>query len=140
MVYDSLPALNKAANRVLFRTQSVFPLQLFPDVLEVTDTKVTIIYGIFIGAKKVMQMPIIEIHNVSLTTSLLFASLTIELKGFEQNPQTIRLLPRGAAIEAEAIISGLILCALDKINTLEYSKEELLAYIRDMGEPETVTI
>lgn len=140
MPYNDVRTLDSAASRVLVRIKTIFPFKIFADIIEVTDSAVTVIYGLGFWSKQVVHMPIKEIQNVKLTTSLLFSSLTFEIKGYEKNPQVITYLPNNSAIDAEAIISGLILCGLDDINTLQYPKETLLHHIRSMGNPETVKI
>ena len=138
MDYNSLNSLEQASSRVLFRAKSLFPFDPFPDVIEVTDTEVKIIFGLMIKSKQVMHMPIKELLNVKLATNLFFGSLTFEIKGYENNPQTVTYLPRQQAIDADAVISGLILCSMNGVDTLQYDPETLLPYLRSIGEVETM--
>lgn len=138
MDYQSLPTLEQASARVLFRAKTLFPFDLFPDVIEVTDTEVKIIYGLMFFSNHVVHMPVKELLNVQLSTNLFFGRLKFEIKGYENNPAAVSYLPRSSAVKADAIISGLILCVMNNIDTLQYSPEELLVYLKSIGQPETV--
>lgn len=138
MSYNTLASLDKASSRVLFRASNVFPFDLFPDVIEVTDTEVQLIYGLLFYSKQVVHMPFKELLNVKLSTNLFFGRLSFEIKGYENNPPAVNYLSRANAVKANAIISGLILCGMNNIDTLQYTPEELLDHLVSIGQSETV--
>jgi hypothetical protein len=140
MKYNTLPELEKVTRRVLYRVETVFPFTLFTDVIEITDEAVTLIFGLMFRSEQVNHLPIQDILNVQLVTNLFFGSLLFEITGYEHNPPVIKFLPREKAVIANEIISGLILCQKNNVDTLQYQPDELRQYLQNIGSPETVTV
>lgn len=95
------------SQQVLMRAKSVFPFQLFPDTVIVDTTKVDIIYSDFFWHKFVFTIPITAIKLVKINVGLFFATMLIEVTGFETNPDAVTYLWRNDAVNLRKLITGL---------------------------------
>ncbi|HRN70543.1 MAG TPA: hypothetical protein PLS49_05145 [Candidatus Woesebacteria bacterium] len=106
----------EAADRVLFKTKTIFPFDLFPDELIIDENKIDIISGLFFDSKDVFSIPISNISGVNSSFDLFFGQLRIEAWGLNKNPEPIRFLNKTDAAKARRIISGLILANKNEID------------------------
>jgi hypothetical protein len=126
---------------VIFETQSVFPFQLFPDRLIVESDKVTIVHRTF-AWKGIFPILLDNLNSVSVNRGLLFAALSFELTGYENNPgDIVHLWPENAA-KAKRYIMGLLNAKkqgvdISKIPITEI-KDDLEKIGKSTGEIETL--
>lgn len=123
--------------RKLFEISSVFPFDFFPDKIVIDENKVSLIFGIFFFSEQVFPIFIKDIKNVTVSSSILFASLTFELTGYEKNPQKIKYLWIPGAMRARRIITGLVACHAEKIDTTKLSESKLLEKVEEIGRART---
>ncbi len=104
----SIQALLNESNTLLFSCYTLFPFTLFPSKIEISETRVEIIYGIFFFANQSVSILIQDIINVVVSTNIFFGSVHFEIKGFTKNPPAVHRLSKQDAIKIKQIVTGLI--------------------------------
>jgi hypothetical protein len=132
----NLEDLQQSAQRVLFRCSSTFPFQLRPDIIEVTDEIVTVIYRQFFGSKREFPIEVADLMNIYYESDGLFAAVNFKIEDYEKPPRKVRFLKRGDAKYLCNIVQGLITCRREGIDTTQYDKAELLQKLEDIGKTE----
>ena len=135
----ALKRLVKKSNRLLVSISShKFPIDLFPDTLNIEEGRITIITRMFLFSK-VHSIDIKYISNIFINTMPFYAQLGIVSKTFENNEIWLNALRQNEAIYARRIIEGLRIFVSKGINTSDYTKEELLEKLEELSTTETVT-
>jgi len=130
--------LVKKSNRILVSISShAFPFDLFPNTINVEEGRITIINRHMLSSE-VHSVDISDISNVFINTSIIFSQLVIISNTFENNEIKIRNLRPKEAIFARRIIEGLRIFENKQINTSNYTKEELIAKLKELSTTETV--
>lgn len=125
------------SNRLLIGTSAVFPLDFFPDTINVEATRVNIIRrSLFFS--EVHSVDIKDITNVFLSQSIFFASLAIVSKTFVENQIKISRLWKNDAVEVRRIIEGLRMITKADIDMNNYSVEELTRKLKELSSTEIV--
>jgi hypothetical protein len=132
--------LVKRSNRILasIRTHK-FPIDIFPDTINVEEGRITIITRDFFFTSQVHSVDIKDISNVFVNTMPFYASLEIVSRTFEDNEITIRALWRSEAILIRRLIEGMRVLEFKQIDTSNYTKEELVAKLKELSTTKTVT-
>lgn len=128
-----LEKLSDSANTKLFSCKTVFPFTLFPDEIYVDKTKVTIAKKVFFLSKNVKTILIKDIRFIDVGTSPFFATLSIEIINYEQNPAPIRFLKRNDAIKMHDIISGMIAVKAEHIDLEDISRKKIVEEATTIG-------
>lgn len=137
---EKLNATVKSANRILFKTQAIFPFDFFPDEVIIDENKVDIISSKFFTSRETFTIPIENINGVTNSLSLFFGELRIEAWGINRLPGPIKYLSRLDAIKARRIISGLILSHKEQIDMRNIPLEELKRKLEEIGRAHERTI
>lgn len=131
-----LDNLVKKTNRRILSIQSVFPFDFFPDTVHIDENKVDVIHRTFFWEKQMFPILIKNINGANITTNPFFATLSIEVTGYEKNPRPIRFLKRNDAVRARRIILGLVACAKEGRKGIDLSKiplTELREKVEEIG-------
>lgn len=120
------------SNRLIIGTSSIFPLDFFPNTVNVEATRVNIIQRTFLFSE-VHSVDIKDISNVFITQSLFFAALIIVSRTFKHNEIKISKLWKKDAIEVRRIIEGLRMIVRADIDMDNYSVEELRNKLRELS-------
>jgi hypothetical protein len=135
----TVAGLVKKSNRILVSiTSHAFPIDLFPDVINVEEGRITIINRHLLSSE-VHSVDIKDISNIFINRTILFSQLVIVSKTFENNEVKIRNLRTSEAVFARRIIEGLRIFEDKQIDTSEYTKEELVAKLEELSTTEIVT-
>ncbi len=126
--------LMKTEGRVLCHIKSVFPMQMFPDELIVDTNKVTFVHKFFFFTKTVFPILIENINGVRIASGPLFASVTVEISGFETNPPPLQALWVSDAVKARSYILGLITAREQNLELDKLSHAELVQKLQYLGE------
>jgi hypothetical protein len=130
--------LVKKSNRILVSISShAFPVDFFPDVINVEEGRVTIIKRHLLSSE-IHSVDIKDISNVFINTTIFFSQLVIISKTFEENEIKIRNLKTPEAIFVRRIIEGLRVFVGKQIDTSGYTKEELIAKLEELSTTEIV--
>jgi hypothetical protein len=121
--------LNKLASsyRILFKAQSVFPFEWFPSEIIITERYIHLIHHSFFGTQKDKTIPISAISTCSCSTGPMLGMLQLELVGEIDHKHKIENIWRADAIQAEKIITGLIIYHQSKIDLGSFSKNDFLS-------------
>lgn len=131
--------LVKKSNRILVSISShAFPIDLFPDILNIEEGRITIIDRHLLSSE-VHSVDIKNISNILINTTIFFSQLVIISKTFEENEIKISNLLTKDAVFARRIIEGLRTFENNNINTSTYTKKELLAKLEELSTTEIVT-
>jgi hypothetical protein len=134
----SVAKLVEQSNRILVSISShAFPIDLFPDTVNVEEGRITIIKRHFL-ASEVHSVDIKDISNVFINTSIFFSQLVIISRTFEDNEIRVRNLHPKDAIFARRIIEGLRVFASKSIDTSGFSQNELVAKLEELSTTKTV--
>lgn len=132
--------LVRKSNRILLTISShKFPVDLFPDTINVEEGRVTIIVRYFFLSSQIHSVDIKDISNILINTSPFFAELVIVSKTFAQNEIRINNLRKEEAVFARRIIEGLRMFENKQIDTSNYKKDELIAKLELLSTTEIVT-
>jgi len=115
----------------------MFPWDIFPNTINVEETRVTIIYR-QLFASQVHSVDIKSISNIFIDTDLFFAALTIVSSTFEENNIKIMKLRKKEAILTRRIIEGLRMFIEKDIDTSKYSIPELVNKLKELSTTETI--
>lgn len=131
--------LVKKSNRILVTISThKFPVDLFPDTLNVEEGRITVITRNFFFSSQVHSVDIKDISNVFINTSPFFAQLVIVSKTFKQNEIRIKYLRQKEAVFARRIIEGLRIFKNKNIDTSDYTNKELVAKLEELSKTEIV--
>jgi hypothetical protein len=130
---EKLDNLINYTNARLYKLSSVFPFDLFPNDVIINQKQVQIVNRYFFFARRDFPILIKNILVPVVETSIFFASLSMEVVGFEQNPDPVKFLKKDEALRAKAIIMGLIVCDKEGIDLSKYSPEDILAKVEEIG-------
>ena len=135
----AVASLVKKSNRIVVSISShAFPIDLFPDVLNVEEGRITIIKRHLLSSE-VHSVDIKDISNVFINTTIFFSQLVIISKTFEENEIKIKNLITKEAIFVRRIIEGLRIFVSKQIDTSIYTQTELIAKLEELSTTEIVT-
>lgn len=138
MFVTQLDALEKQANSVLFRCKTVFPFTIFPTEVEVTETKVSIKRTELPFSGVWEYVMISDIVKAVIEDNPFFASLRIEIRFTEQNPEPIYYLPKKAAHTLQHIITGLVEANHNEVALDQEPSRKVVKKLESIGAPKTL--
>lgn len=115
---EKLDNLTLESKNILFKFQTAFPFDIFPDKIIIDENKVNIVSKDFFFNYHVRSIVIEDITDVSVDTGVFFADLTIVDSSNYRFPitETIRYISKENAFKARKLIQGLILAKSNNIN------------------------
>lgn len=120
------------SNRVLLQVSTVFPLDFFPSIIIVEETRITIIKRQLFSSQT-HSVDLKNISNVSVDSGILFAQITIVSDTFIENQIAINKLWKKDAVLLRRIIEGMRMFVSHNIDTTEYSVSELLSKLKKLS-------
>ncbi len=130
---DGLPKLFSEAQEVLYSVSTVFPFIVFPDKIIIRRNHVDVVKGIFFGSAESQRMLYSDIREMLVSHNPFFASIHFVLIGPPDIYVNVKFMPKGRAMHAKRIISGLIECDRKKVDVSKYTNRELRAYLEEIG-------
>jgi hypothetical protein len=126
--------LVRKSNRIIasIRTHK-FPIDFFPDTINVEEGRVTIITRGSFFTSQVHSVDIKDISNVFINMVPFYAQLVIISRTFEDNEIAIDALIKKEAIFVRRIIEGLRIFKNADIDTSNYSIEDLKAKLAELS-------
>lgn len=132
--------LVKKSNRILATISThKFPIDLFPDTMNVEEGRITVITRNFFFSSQIYSVDIKNIANVLINTAPFFAQLVIVSKTFTENEIRIKYLWKEQAVEIRRIIEGLRTFETEGVDTSLFTKRELIAKLMELSRTEIVT-
>lgn len=121
---QKLQHMSELSSRVLLDVNGIRPFDLFPDHLVIDESKITITIRHFIQSGSSQSFPLSDIRDVVVEAMPFYATLKININGYEDNPLTLGFLPRDKAYEAKRLIYGLQQALKQQINIAEVKDVE----------------
>lgn len=134
---QTMSDLIKKSNRRIISISSLFPWTLFPNTIEVEESRVTFIFRQFL-ASQTHSVNIKDVSSVFIQSSPFFATLQVVSRTFVQNDITIGYLSAKKAQQVKMIIEGLRTFAEHNIETSNYEINELIAKIEEFHKNKTI--
>lgn len=135
----TIAKLVKKSNRILVSVSShAFPIDLFPDVINVEEGRITIVSR-HPFSSEVHSVDLKDISNVFINTAIFYSQLVIISNTFEDNEIRIRNLKPKEAVFARRIIEGLRIFDKKQIDTSIFSVKELIKKLEELSTTEIVT-
>ncbi|MBI4137558.1 hypothetical protein HY469_05855 [Candidatus Roizmanbacteria bacterium] len=128
-----LKDLMSKSDRIIFKTRSVFPFDLFPDEIIIDETKVSIITHSFFETAQVRSIGFNDIFNVILEYSIFFAKIKVIEVAFLNQPLEVEYLKKSDALRARRIIQGLIIAKKEGIDFGKILPSELVKRTEEVG-------
>lgn len=137
---QAIAKMVKKSNRILFSISShAFPVDLFPNTINIEEERITIITRTFFLSSRVHSVDIKNVSNVFVNVAPFFAQLVLISKTYEENEIRIKYLRKDEAILARRIIEGLRIFENKKIDTSNYTVKELVNKLKELSTTEIVT-
>ncbi len=133
-VEEKFEELLKRSDDVLFKTESMFPLDLFPTKIVISIHKVDVIYNSFLS-RKIQPVYIQNISDVFVNNGLFFSSLQLIDVGFTNHTLVIGNLWNKDAIEAMKIIQGLVVSTKQEIDLTKLNVPNFVEKLKELGTP-----
>lgn len=133
---EKLSNLIDKSSLTLFKCAAEWPFDLFPDEVTVEPTQINIKRKSFFLTESIVSIPIKNVADVVIQTSILFASLNIVDKSFTQNTVTVEYLNRADAEKARRIIQGLVVASKEGIDLLKLDLTNLKMKLEEIGQAE----
>jgi hypothetical protein len=127
-----LEKLTEETESVIYEISSVFPFQLFPDRLILDKNKLTVVRKDLL-IKRIFPILIEDIMTVKVNRGPLFASIVLEARGYEMNPNPITFLKPEDASRAEKYILGLIKAKREGVDLSKLSTSEIKGKLAQIG-------
>lgn len=104
---QKLQNMSDLSSRVLLDINGLRPFDLFPDHLVIDESKITVTIRHFIKSGSSQSFPLSDIQDVVVEAMPFYATLKINISGYQDNPLTLGFLPTDKAYEAKRLIYGL---------------------------------
>lgn len=126
--------LIEKADNVLFKAESLFPLDLFPTKIVISIHKVDVIYNSFLN-RRIQPVYIQNISDVFINSGLFLSSLHIIDVGYTNHTLVVGNLHNRDALEAMKIIQGLVVTSKQNIDLTKVNVNNFVEKIRSLGTP-----
>lgn len=123
--------LVKKSNRCIISVSSLFPWNIFPNTIDVEDSRVTFTRRQFMSSQT-HSVEIKDISNVFIESSFFFATLQIVSRTFIKNNIKINYLHKDKTKKVKMIIEGLRTFATNDIDTSNYEIDELVSKLGEL--------
>lgn len=128
-----LEKLVKESQLKLFSAKSVFPLDLFPDQIEIDPVQVHITLKEFFKSKRIHSIAIKDISDVFIESAGPFASLKLIDRDFVENTVSVNFLKYADALKAKKIIQGLMVADREGIDLTQADYKSLAVKLEQLG-------
>ncbi|MBP6881999.1 MAG: hypothetical protein KBC15_00405 [Candidatus Levybacteria bacterium] len=137
---SDLDSLVDSSQHALFTAKAVFPFDLFPDQLSIEANQINFSKKSFFSTYHIQSIPIKNVADVLLQTSIVFASLKIIDSSYIENSIKIDFLNRAEACKARRIIQGLVIAMKNGIDTSKIKVTELAQKVEKIGEAQSIDV
>ncbi len=121
----------------IFRCQSVFPIDFFPDTLVVNSNKISVTTRFSFFSKQVHSLLISDVLTAIVEEGIFFATLRVVDRQFNQETITVEHLFKSDAKRARRLIEGLVIATKEKIDFSKIPTGELKTMLEKIGQTKT---
>lgn len=136
---EKLSMLSNSSTTILFKCSSFFPFDFFPDEITIEPTQVNIRIKTFFLTSHLLTIPIKNITDIHVQTSLIFASIKIIDTSATDNTIELHWLKKQDAIRIRKIVQGLISAINEEIDVLKIDSKVLRKQSEILGNMHTIT-
>jgi len=138
---EKMDRLVRSSQKTLLTVSAVFPFDLFPDQISIEPMQINFSKKSFFFTYHMQSIPIRNVADVFLQTSLLFASLKIiDLSYNIENSIKVDYLPKYKACKARRIIQGLVIANKESIDLSQLPPNELAMKAEQLGDAREIDI
>ncbi|MEK7605143.1 MAG: hypothetical protein AAB478_01325 [Patescibacteria group bacterium] len=137
---ERLNTLVRGSHQPLFHLSNVFPFDLFTDEITVEIAQVNVIKRYFFATAHLHTIPIKNIADIFLETSLFFASIKIVDISYIESSIQVEYLKKEEACKARRIIQGLVTAKKEDIDFNKIPAKSLVQAIESLGQADDVEI
>lgn len=138
--HDRFRNLVQASNQCLLRISNVFPFDLFTDEISIEIAQVSVIKRYFFATAHLQTIPIKNVADIFLDTSLFFAAIKIIDSSYIENSIQVEYLKKSDASKARRIIQGLVTANKAGIDLTKVSPDILVKEVEALGRAQQVEI
>lgn len=132
-----LEAVVRESHTILAKAHSVFPLQLFPDSVNIDRHKLTIVRRQFFGIEQKVSVPLENVKNIEADLGPFFGSITITSDLFSNNTQKVHSLWRDDAKKIQKLVQGAVVAQSEGIDLNKIEVKQLQKMLTDLGSGHT---
>lgn len=132
-----LETVAQKSHEILFKANTVFPFNLFPDTVTVDREKVSFATRYFFRVAQITSVPVRDILSVEADIGPFFGSVRTASRYYVTNPKSVKWLWRKDAIKLQRLLQGYIIVHEQDIDCDEIKKEELIKLLNDLGTDRT---
>jgi hypothetical protein len=119
---------------VLVRAKTVFPFKIFPTIVAVDRTKMTITERDIFKSGEVLSIRIEDILNVTVHVNPFLGSIKISTRFFNpEKPYVVNCLSRDDALKLKRIVQGYLIARQQDIDTGALPTKELAIMLDELG-------
>jgi hypothetical protein len=126
------------SHKVLFKCSAVFPFDLFPDELSIESTQVNVKRKVFFLTAQSSSVPVKNISDVILSTSIFFSSIRVVDQYFAQNSIDVSFLKKDDALKVKKIIQGLVIAVKEDVDPSRITPNHLVNRAEKLGEMQAI--
>lgn len=132
---QKMSTLAQKSHIVLFRANTVFPFDFFPDTLVIDTVKVSIIQREFFASEYVTSILLKDVTDVIVERSLFLANLKITYSHHPMRPifAGIRMMKHWDAFRAKEILEGMLVVHREGIDLSKINPETVITFIENLG-------
>lgn len=131
---DTLLGVTIHSHEILYRADTVFPFNFFPDTIIIDKEKLTIIARYFFWVAKITSVPIRDILSVEADVGPFFGSIQLTSRYFYTNPHSIKFLWRRDTLKIQKLLQGFIIANERGIDCSTIDKSQLEELLEHLGE------
>ncbi len=130
-----LQTLVKNSTRILYKINSVFPFDFFPDTLLIDPLKINYIHRTFFLEEEVKSILIENMGHVIVSSGPIFSTLTIVDTIYSTNTIIMKPIIKKQAFKAQNILQGLIVSKKENIDTAKAVTTTQISTVEAIGKP-----
>lgn len=134
---EKLTEVAHESHQILFKANTVFPFNLFPDTVTIDREKLTIADRLFFRVAKIISVPIRDILNVEASVGPFFGAVHMTSRYYPVNPYSVNFLWRSDAIKLQRLLQGYIIAHERGIDCADIAKKPLISLLNDLGSGDT---
>jgi len=134
---EKLDTLAYADDSALFVCKTVFPFDLFPDVITIDRNKITVSKRYFLSTRTTQSMMIKDVMTIVVQEAFLFATLEVVDRMLPHQKITVGPLTKDDARMVRKIVEGLLICDKEKIDLSQIPSEDLIPRLEQIGKTKT---
>lgn len=131
--HKHLDALVSSSRMPLYTTSACFPFDFFPDQISIEIAQVNVMKKSFFFTQHIQSIPIKNVADVFLQTSVFFATLKIIDSSYIENSVKIEYLKKDDACKARQLIQGLVIAHKEGIEVTGIPHQELILKLEQLG-------